>query len=175
MSPTIAADDILLAEPRGSRLPRRGEIWVLPTHDEVPVLQAHRVTRVFRRGRALWIGTRGDANSEEDPPTRAEAAVGRVVAVGRAAGRRPSGTPSALAARWLLSGGAARLQAALTRFYGALSARPELPARLARRALIAANLAHEDILADVRAHALVAIASEASRRSGRSNPGCAIK
>ena len=167
MSPTIAPDDVLLAVPRGSTPPRRGEIWILPPHDGIPELHAHRVARVFRRGGAVWIAARGDANGKEDPPLRADAAVARVVAVGRASGRRPAGAAWALGDRWLLSGRAARLDAALARWYAALSGRGGPAARMARRVLTAAALAHEGILANVRAHALVAIASAANRRSRR--------
>lgn len=163
MSPTIAVDDIILAVARGSGLPRRGEIWILPPHDGIPELHAHRVARVYRRDGAVWIAARGDANGKEDPPLRADAAVARVVAVGRASGRRPAGRTSALAARWLLSGRAARLHAALARLHAALQDRPGSAARLARRALIAAALAHEEMLTNVRAHALIEIASAARR------------
>jgi hypothetical protein len=166
MHPTIAVDDLLIARPRGARLPRPGEIWVLPPHDALRERHAHRVARAFRLEGADWIVARGDANASEDPPLRADAALARVVAVGRELGRQPSRTALALArpaALWLLSGNAARLDARLLRIYSALGRRSGWTGRLSRRAVIALFLAHEELLCGARARALMEIAFAARR------------
>jgi|GEM_PF-2462076 len=166
MHPTVAVDDLLLARPRGARLPRVGEIWILPPHHGLKERHAHRVARAFRRDGADWIVARGDANASEDPPLRADAALARVVAVGRELGRQPSRSAAALArpvAAWLLSGRAARFDALLLRTYSALRNRSGCAGRLSRRAVIAAFLAHEELLCGARARALIEIAFAAKR------------
>jgi hypothetical protein len=159
MSPTIVADDFLLAVREPNRLPRRGEIWVLPPTDALAERRAHRVIRTFIRDGVPWIATRGDANgTQEDAPLRADAALARVVAVGRELGRPPRWmTPrrARFLGGWILSGKAALLDALLVRAHARLSGRPGAVARGSRRALLAAALAHEELLGGARSLALV--------------------
>jgi hypothetical protein len=168
MHPTIAVDDFVLALPRGSASPRVGEIWVFRARSGETRGYAHRIAGLRGPDGRLGIVARGDAEAREDSPVEFDAALARVVAVGRELGRPPARWArvlSPLFARWLLGGGVARADAFFSRAHAALSRRRGFAARLLRRAVVSADLVHREGLAGARARGLLDVAA-ASRSGG---------
>ena len=164
MRPSVCEGDVLLVDQRARPPWKPGDLLLLPPGPGRAEKLVHRVLRIEEQGGRRVVITRGDANGFEDPPTAERDVLGRVAAVGRddggACARR--GARAALArllapafSSLTASGAWARLSSRTARRLGALRS------RAARRALLAAWVALEQLRRAALRESMVGVVARA--------------